>query len=142
MEQAEGIYPARDRVHCRPQLPPRHTTGDAVGRVEERLLSIDKLVLVKFLNDTVVVPRDSEWFGFYVDGQDQLVAPLEQSALYTEDWLGLKTLNDQGRLVLLSCLGNHLQMPAGFFTQHILPWLTPAKGAHSDPSMTGARKTI
>ena len=109
---------------------------------KERLLSIDKLVLVKFLNDTVVVPRDSEWFGFYVDGQDQLVAPLEQSALYTEDWLGLKTLNDQGRLVFLSCPGNHLQMPAGFFTQHILPLLTPAKGAHSDPSMTGARKTI
>jgi palmitoyl-protein thioesterase len=77
---------------------------------KERLLKINKMVLVKFLNDTIVVPRDSEWFGFYKEGQDKEVEALEASALYLEDWLGLKTLNEDGRLVMLSCLGNHLQV--------------------------------
>ena len=75
-----------------------------------RLLKINKLVLVKFLNDTIVVPRDSEWFGFYAEGQDKEVEALEASQLYREDWLGLKTLSDQGRLLMLACLGNHLQV--------------------------------
>jgi palmitoyl-protein thioesterase len=65
-------------------------------------------VLVKFLNDTIVVPRDSEWFGFYADGQDSKLQALEESPLYQEDWLGLKTLNESGRLLMLSCHGNHL----------------------------------
>ena len=74
------------------------------------LFQINKLVLVKFLNDTIVVPRDSEWFGFYADGQDSKLQALEESPLYQEDWLGLKTLNESGRLLMLSCLGNHLQV--------------------------------
>ena len=67
-------------------------------------------MLVKFLNDTIVVPRDSEWFGFYADGQDSRLQALEDSPLYQEDWLGLKTLKESGRLLMLSCLGNHLQV--------------------------------
>ena len=83
---------------------PKNTT------YKDKILQINKMVLVKFLNDTIVVPRDSEWFGFYTAGQDKQVQALEETPLYNEDWLGLKTLNEDGRLVLLSCLGNHLQV--------------------------------
>jgi hypothetical protein len=49
--------------------------------------------MVKFTEDTVVVPRESEWFGFY--GEDgKAIVPLENSPLYTEDWLGLKAMNE------------------------------------------------
>jgi|EP00802_Teleaulax_amphioxeia_P018476 palmitoyl-protein thioesterase len=107
-------------------LPGINNEGDAKNATyRERLLQVENLVLVKFLNDTIVVPRDSEWFGFYAAGQDTEVQPLEESPLYTEDWLGLKVLKEQGRLLLLSCLGNHLQMPPGFFTESIIPLLTP-----------------
>lgn len=39
-----------------------------------------------------------EWFGFYVDGQDTNTQTLQQSQLYTEDWLGLQQLDKQGKL--------------------------------------------
>lgn len=35
-----------------------------------------------FTNDTMVVPKESEWFAFYTPGQDKDIMPLEQSALY------------------------------------------------------------
>ena len=37
-----------------------------------------------FANDTMVVPRESSHFGFYAEGQDQRVVPLEQTKLYTQ----------------------------------------------------------
>lgn len=40
--------------------------------------------MVKFLTDTMVVPQESEWFGFYTPGQDQEVLPLQQTQLYLE----------------------------------------------------------
>ena len=42
------------------------------------------MVLVQFLNDTVVIPRESEWFGFYTPGQDKELQTLQESTLYTE----------------------------------------------------------
>jgi palmitoyl-protein thioesterase len=36
------------------------------------------------MNDTVVQPRESEWFGFYAPGQDKTVLPLEQTPLYQQ----------------------------------------------------------
>ena len=49
-----------------------------------RLSTLSNLVLVKFLEDTMVQPRESEWFGFYVEGQDKKVFTMNESKLYTE----------------------------------------------------------
>jgi hypothetical protein len=43
--------------------------------------------------------------------------------MYTEDWLGLRQLDAEGRLLRLQCPGDHLQMPAGWFQSNILPLL-------------------
>jgi len=56
-------------------------------------VAVNAFVMVKFTNDTVVVPRESEWFGFYGENGKAIV-PLENSPLYTEDWLGLKAMNE------------------------------------------------
>lgn len=48
------------------------------------LKKLDNFVMVKFLNDSMVVPVESEWFGFYSPGQDQEVLPLQQTKLYLE----------------------------------------------------------
>lgn len=34
---------------------------------------------MKFLNDTMVQPIDSQWFEFYVPGQDRAIQPLAES---------------------------------------------------------------
>ena len=47
-------------------------------------MSLKNFVMVKFLRDSVVVPRESEWFGFYSPGQDSEVLPLQKMRIYQE----------------------------------------------------------
>lgn len=38
-----------------------------------------RFVLVKFANDTIVQPVDTEWFAFYAPNQDQVIQPMSES---------------------------------------------------------------
>merc|ERR1712130_1017962 len=58
---------------------------------------LEKVVMVMFKKDSMVVPKQSAHFGYYIPGQDQEVESLFESRLYKEDRLGLKALNDTGR---------------------------------------------
>ncbi|CAG0912437.1 unnamed protein product [Notodromas monacha] len=85
---------------------------------------VGNLVLVMFNNDSVVQPRESEWFGFYDAGQDKKVHSLQQSALYVEDRLGLKQMEAEGRLKFLRTDGDHLQFAEDWFVVNIIqPYL-------------------
>ncbi|PWN37180.1 alpha/beta-hydrolase [Meira miltonrushii] len=85
------------------------------------LQSLDNLVLLMFDKDHTVEPKQSSWFASYpvpsndssTQGKDELeVEPLRQSSLYTEDRLGLKTLDKRGALVMELCKGVHMQINA------------------------------
>ena len=76
--------------------------------------------MVMFEDDDVVVPRISELFGFYKPGQTSETQNLYESPLYQEDWIGLKALNESGRLVSLSVAGNHLQFNESWFDTEIV----------------------
>lgn len=75
---------------------------------------LGKLVLVLFLKDETVVPKESSWFGAYAvpeDGADALektVVPMRLQPLYREDWIGLRTLDERGAVVLETCDGEHM----------------------------------
>ncbi len=56
---------------------------------KQRLSSLARFVMFRFTNDTTVEPRDSAIFS--MQNGDDLV-PLQQLPLFTEDWLGLRTL--------------------------------------------------
>lgn len=87
------------------------------------LLKIRNLVLVKFLQDTVVIPRDSEHFAFYAENDTSRIIPLQESGLYTKDLLGLKTLDQQSRLKFLETPGDHLRFTDQWFIDNIIPYL-------------------
>lgn len=38
--------------------------------------------MVKFEQDTMVIPKETEWFGFFTSGQDQNVTLLRDTDLY------------------------------------------------------------
>lgn len=84
------------------------------------LASLKNFVMVMFSEDTVVIPRESSWFGFYEPGQDRIITPLRKSKIYIEDWLGLRSLDAAGRLHFLSTVGNHLQFTDSWFEQIII----------------------
>ncbi len=45
---------------------------------------MSNVVLVKFENDTMVQPKESEWFGFYKEGQDKETYTLQESKIWTK----------------------------------------------------------
>eukprot|EP00053_Salpingoeca_punica_P008516 m.76370 g.76370 ORF g.76370 m.76370 type:complete len:305 (-) comp14633_c0_seq2:204-1118(-) len=90
----------------------------------ENLTSLNKLVLIMFANDTMVVPRESSHFAAYAVGSLTEVVPLQEQQLYTEDWLGLKELDTSGRIDMLECPGDHMQISMQYFHDEvILPYL-------------------
>jgi len=90
---------------------------------KQNLEALKTFVLVLFENDTVVIPRESEWFGFYTPGQDQEITDLQDSQIYQEDWIGLKTLDENGQLVFLGTEGDHLEFTDEWFIENIIPYL-------------------
>ncbi|EHB14570.1 Palmitoyl-protein thioesterase 1 [Heterocephalus glaber] len=90
---------------------------------KKNLMGLKKFVMVKFLNDSIVDPVDSEWFGFYRSGQAKETIPLQETTLYTKDHLGLKEMDKAGKLVFLGTEGDHLQLSQAWFYAHIIPFL-------------------
>ncbi|CAH1774934.1 unnamed protein product, partial [Owenia fusiformis] len=84
------------------------------------LMKLANLVLVQFTEDTVVEPKESEWFGFYKPGQAKEKYTLQESPLYKEDWLGLKAMNEAGKLHFLGTVGDHMQVNETWFIQNII----------------------
>jgi len=86
----------------------------------ENLQKLSNFVMVRFLKDTMVIPQESEWMGFYAPGQDQEVLSLQETQLYKEDWLGLKAMDEANKLHFLSFEGEHLQFSDEWFLTEIL----------------------
>lgn len=87
---------------------------------KENLQKLENFVMVKFTEDSMVVPVESEWFGFYTPNQDVEVLPLQQTDLYIEDNLGLKAMDKAGKLQFLSVDGDHLQFDDQWFLEEIV----------------------
>lgn len=90
----------------------------------DNLKDLKRLVLVKFINDTIVQPRETSWFGYYRPGQDTELVSMEETSLYKDDRLGLRAMKEAGQLVLLETEGDHLQFTKDWFVKNILPILT------------------
>ncbi|XP_013110080.1 palmitoyl-protein thioesterase 1 [Stomoxys calcitrans] len=92
------------------------------GLYADNLNRLDKFVMVKFLNDTIVQPKESQWFEFYKPGQDKEILPLKQSKVYEQ--LSLKQMDINNKLVFLAVEGDHLQIDKEWFLQNIIPLLS------------------
>ncbi|OAO91834.1 hypothetical protein AXX17_AT5G45790 [Arabidopsis thaliana] len=90
---------------------------------KDRFTSLHNLVLVKFQDDEVITPNDSTWFGFYPDGEFETLLSANQTKLYTEDWIGLKTLDDAGKVKFVSVPGGHVRMAEEDVVKYVVPYL-------------------
>lgn len=87
---------------------------------KQRIMNLKNMVLVRFLNDSIVDPGITELFGFYHPGQAKEVYTVRQSQLYNEDWLGLKQLDQRGGLSLIEIPGDHLEFNMTWFKSAIV----------------------
>uniref|UniRef100_A0A914HHE2 Uncharacterized protein n=1 Tax=Globodera rostochiensis TaxID=31243 RepID=A0A914HHE2_GLORO len=90
----------------------------------DNMVKLRNFVLVQFSHDHKLVPKETALFGFFADNGTPTIIPMEQSAIYNEDRIGLKALNESNRLHLLSFNGEHLQIPTEVFVSEIIePYL-------------------
>uniref|UniRef100_A0A7N2LF57 Palmitoyl-protein thioesterase 1 n=1 Tax=Quercus lobata TaxID=97700 RepID=A0A7N2LF57_QUELO len=90
---------------------------------KERFASLQNLVLIMFEQDTVLVPKETSWFGYYPDGAFYPVLPAQETLLYTEDWIGLKILDEAGKVKFINVSGGHLEISTSDMKTYIVPYL-------------------
>ncbi|KAK1424060.1 hypothetical protein QVD17_19372 [Tagetes erecta] len=110
--------------HCRflPKLN-NEIPEERNSTYKERFSSLQNLVLIMFEQDTVLIPKETAWFGYYPDGQFTPVLAPQQTKLYVEDWIGLKTLDEAGRVKYINVSGNHLGISDNDIKKHVIPYL-------------------
>ena len=93
-----------------------------VAEYKERLSSVKKFGLWMWEQDTVVVPRDSEWFSVWDSGRN--LVPLKEQSLYTDgDYIGLKALYEAGNMFFYSGQGEHVSLEQYMIDDYLRPLL-------------------
>ncbi|KAF8098206.1 hypothetical protein N665_0271s0023 [Sinapis alba] len=90
---------------------------------KDRFTSLHNLVLVMFQNDTTLIPKETSWFGYYSDEGFDTLLSAQQTKLYREDWIGLKALDDVGKVKFVSVLGDHLMIAYKDVVKYVVPYL-------------------
>ena len=75
--------------------------------VYRRFSSLEKVKLIKSLEDTVITPRDSSWFEFY-DKEGKDIVPLKESEFYINDNIGLRKLDEEGKVSFVAFKEEHV----------------------------------
>ena len=65
--------------------------------------------MFKWNDDRVVHPKESEWFGYYNEYHETI--NLRDSPDYVNDLIGLRTLDEAGKLYFYSNAGDHMNFP-------------------------------
>jgi len=82
---------------------------------------LDGMMLVMFDNDTMLDPPSTAWFSYFdVNGT---VIDMQDQELYTEDWIGLKSLNEAGKVQFVALEGNHLSFTNEDVVNTFVPFL-------------------
>ena len=75
--------------------------------VYKRFSSLELVKLIKSKEDSVITPRDSSWFQFYdIEGKD--IVPLNKSDFYIKDFIGLRKLDEEGKVIFTEFKGEHV----------------------------------
>eukprot|EP00301_Raphidiophrys_heterophryoidea_P018774 c3774_g1_i1.p2 GENE.c3774_g1_i1~~c3774_g1_i1.p2 ORF type:complete len:365 (+),score=73.22 c3774_g1_i1:1658-2752(+) len=90
---------------------------------KQNIESLDNLLLIKFSKDSVIVPRESSWFGYFKPFSVDETLKLEETELYTSDFIGLKKLKQEGKLHFIECEGEHQEFSRGWFHKNVIPFL-------------------
>ena len=97
--------------------------GD-VKKIEYKniILNLNKILLIKGSQDTVICPKESSWFEFYdINGKN--IVPLKDSEFYKKDFIGLRKMNEEGRVKFALFNAEHVKYSENEFVTHIVSFL-------------------
>jgi len=87
--------------------------------------SLNALVMIEATEDTMIVPKESEQYGFWAwgDTSHSKIVALRDSEGYKGDWIGLQTLDKAGKVHNASFVGEHIRFSSDFWDSTVLPYL-------------------
>jgi len=93
---------------------------------KQRILSLANVSISYSQADKILQPKETGWWGFYKPNSNSEVMTLEESDIYIQDWIGLKTLDQSGRLHKFATDCDHGDYSSScfdkYFTQNVLPF--------------------
>ena len=89
------------------------------SEAKRRFLLLEKLVLIGFKRDTMISPRESAFFYEY-DENHNLVNMID-TEIYKKDLFGLKTLNEEGKIVMHFLDERHCRYSFQNIADYIIP---------------------
>ncbi|CAH1412200.1 unnamed protein product [Lactuca virosa] len=108
-------------------LPKLNNEFEKNATYKERFTSLQNLVLIMDDSDSVLIPKESSWFGYFPDGSWEPLLPTQETRLYIEDWIGLRTLDEAGRVKFVTVTGGHLEISDDDMKKYIVPYLVDEK---------------
>lgn len=94
---------------------------------KKNMMKLDRFAMYTFSEDTTVVPKQSGWFS-EVNRTSDKETKLRDRALYKEDWLGLKYLDERGRLDFREAEGPHMSLSEKTLKEAFETYFAPTKG--------------
>jgi len=102
-------------------LPYVNNEKNATNEINARFTQLNAAMFVMFSEDTMIYPKETAWFWeLQADGS---VLPLNQTEFYDNDYIGLKTLDQAGKVEFLSFDGDHLQFSDEQIENILVPFL-------------------
>lgn len=75
------------------------------------------------------MPKESSWFGSYAISDDYNrndepeIVDMKNQPLYKEDWIGLRTLDEAGKVYTLVCEGEHMVLSDECWRPIVKKWV-------------------
>ncbi|KAI3700913.1 hypothetical protein L2E82_45554 [Cichorium intybus] len=104
-------------------LPKLNNEFEKNATYKERFISLQNLVLIMGDKDSVLAPKETSWFGYFPDGAWEPILSPQQTRLYIEDWIGLRTLDKAGKVKFVNVSGGHLEISNDDMKKYIVPYL-------------------
>lgn len=90
------------------------------------LLTLEKFAMYVFGDDKTVIPKESGWFA-EVNSTTGNVTWLKDRDMYREDWLGLRTLDELGRLDFEVTEGEHMELTDELLVDTFRKYFAPTR---------------
>eukprot|EP00331_Platyophrya_macrostoma_P025641 CAMPEP_0176439920 /NCGR_PEP_ID=MMETSP0127-20121128/20253_1 /TAXON_ID=938130 /ORGANISM="Platyophrya macrostoma, Strain WH" /LENGTH=220 /DNA_ID=CAMNT_0017824327 /DNA_START=239 /DNA_END=901 /DNA_ORIENTATION=- len=88
---------------------------------KEKFASLEKLMLVKFDGDFTIYPKETAWFEYFDENLN--LQSMNQTKLYQEDYIGLKSLDQSGKVTKIALPGAHLRFTESDIENTFIPFL-------------------
>ncbi|KAK2731436.1 hypothetical protein FQN57_003446 [Myotisia sp. PD_48] len=101
------------------------------GTYKKNLVSLNKFVMLMFDSDETVVPKESAFFT-EVNATTGEQTQLRDRPIYTEDWIGLRALDVQRRLIFRTIPGDHMQLSDSILQETFRSYFAPVHAKQTD----------